>query len=149
MNTKQWQLIPAALFLFSLLSACAGQPPKSLLSDPKQLSLCPSKPNCVSSYDDKQGNHFIAPIQSNLSIKEKHLKLTELISKEDNTAITASSSTYIRAQYSSSFWGFVDDVEFILEDSQIQMRSASRLGYSDFGVNRKRLESIRTQFTAP
>lgn len=133
------------LSIASLLSACSGQPPKSLGSETQPLAACPSSPNCVSSYEATDNSHFIAPIVSSDSIENKHQQLTQLILESNNAQITKSTPRYIRAEYTSAFWGFVDDVEFILQDTRIHMRSASRLGYSDLGVNRDRLESIRAQ----
>lgn len=145
MPITKWSATPL-IFLFSLLSACSGQIPKHFSDEPLTLSPCPSTPNCVSSYTSVENTHYIKPIRSSMSPNKKHHILLQLISQTDNAQVTHQSQHYIRAQYTSSFWGFVDDVEFILEEEQIHMRSASRLGYSDLGVNRKRLESIRVQF---
>ena len=57
--------------------------------------------------------------------------------------VVSAQDKYIRSEFTSSLIGFVDDVEFYIEASGIQVRSASRLGHSDFGANRKRIESIR------
>ena len=149
MHMRPFYKVSVSVFMLACVSACAGQPPSNLGSQSQPLAQCPSTPNCVSSYDAVEDSHYIKPISSKLSIKAKHQKLTQIISNTDNTQITQSSPAYIRAEYTSAFWGFVDDVEFVLEDTQIQMRSASRLGYSDLGVNRKRLESIRSEFVTP
>ncbi len=57
---------------------------------------------------------------------------------------------YLQAEFTSRMLGFVDDVEFVLEPTArvIHVRSASRLGYRDFGVNRERVEAIRRQLAA-
>ena len=62
--------------------------------------------------------------------------------------VAVSNDEYIAATFSSALFGFVDDVEYRLEPSQkrIQLRSASRVGHSDMGVNRKRAEAITRSF---
>jgi uncharacterized protein (DUF1499 family) len=64
--------------------------------------------------------------------------------------IVKTEDTYIHAEFTSAIFRFVDDVEFYLDDTAktIHMRSASRVGKSDFGVNRKRMEKVRAHFTA-
>ena len=135
-----------ALFFFtSLLFACAGTPPK-IITNPQGLLPCPSSPNCVSSFAELSDPHYIAPLDSKLSIVDKSNRLHQLLSAKSNIEVIHSETHYLRAEATSSFWGFVDDLEFIFTDDQIHMRSASRLGYSDLGANRRRLESIRLEF---
>ncbi len=72
-------------------------------------------------------------------------KLVALVKAMPRTTIVDSTDNYLYAEFASKLMGFVDDVEFYLDpaESVIQVRSASRLGESDLGVNRKRLEEIR------
>ena len=67
------------------------------------------------------------------------MKRTQLITRE---------ADYLYVEVVSKLLGFVDDVEFVLDRQAqcIRVRSAARLGYSDFGVNRKRIEAIRAMF---
>ena len=113
-----------------------------------KLSSCPDSPNCVSSQSpDKR--HFIEPFRyeganqhaiDRLNIVLQGMKRCRIVTVRDN---------YIHAEFTSAFFRFVDDVEFYIENETkiMQMRSASRVGYSDFGVNRKRLEKIRLLFS--
>jgi uncharacterized protein (DUF1499 family) len=73
-----------------------------------------------------------------------------MIQNTDNAKIVEQGDRYLYAEFTSKIMGFVDDVEFYLDenDGVIHARSASRLGQSDLGVNRKRIESIRSQFNA-
>jgi len=66
------------------------------------------------------------------------------------TEIVDASDDYLRATVTSRLLRFTDDVEFLLRADlgEIAMRSSSRLGYYDFGVNRERLESIRAALRA-
>ena len=74
-------------------------------------------------------------------------KLKGAIESLGKTKIITATDNYLYAEFTSALMGFVDDVEFLVDDGAkvIQVRSASRLGESDLGVNRKRIETIRTQ----
>ncbi len=111
------------------------------------MKPCPGSPNCVSS-QTKDKKHFIEPIQFNTSQKAAHKRLAEIISSLPRTKIITSESDYIRAECASLLFRFVDDLEFVFDEKKkiIHVRSASRIGYSDFGVNRKRVEAIRKKF---
>ena len=130
----------------TLLASCAGKAPLTLGINDHQLSPCPSSPNCVSSFVAIQDSHYIKPIQSSLSLAEKHERIMAILIKQDNASITQNTPNYIRAEFSSSLFGFVDDVEWALDTHEVHMRSASRMGFSDFGVNRDRLEALRMAF---
>lgn len=94
-------------------------------------------PNCVSSEDDVQPERKVAPLTSSRD------QIIAAIHETGGT-ITTDSKTYISATYMSSLFKFVDDVELRpAGDNLWHIRSASRVGYSDRGVNRKRVDAIR------
>ncbi|MEO1134470.1 MAG: DUF1499 domain-containing protein, partial [Cyanobacteria bacterium J06639_1] len=66
----------------------------------------------------------------------------------EQTKVVERGDRYLYAEFTSKLMGFVDDVEFYADEaaSVIHVRSASRLGKSDLGVNRKRIEAIRAQY---
>lgn len=111
------------------------------------LAPCPDKPNCVSSeaYDT---THAIDPFPIYKTPQESLDILTEIIQSMPRTKIIERTPVYIHAVFTSKFFRFKDDVEFLynLDKNVIEVRSASRTGYSDLGVNRKRVESIREAF---
>jgi uncharacterized protein (DUF1499 family) len=76
-------------------------------------------------------------------------RLVEVVKAMPRTEIIQQTEDYLYAEFTSQWMGFVDDVEFYLPESSkvIHVRSASRLGESDLGVNRQRIETIRSQFT--
>ena len=117
-----------------------------------QLMPCPSSPNCVSSQaEDKP--HFIEPIKASGSLVEVKKTLLNVLLNSVRATVTETEGNYIKAEFVSLIFRFVDDVEFLIlekgpDEVLIHVRSASRLGYSDFGVNRKRVEKIRNLFTA-
>ena len=144
------QLI-TALFCLLILTGCSGVMPK-LGAENSTLKACPSSPNCVSSQaGDKE--HFIEPIKTTGSALAVKNTLLDILKASPRTAITSAEGNYIRAEFTSRIFRFVDDVEFLVMETPpdevlIHVRSASRVGYSDFGVNRKRIESIRQKMTS-
>lgn len=129
----------AALFSFS------GTRPTNLGIDAGQLSACPATPNCVSS-QNSDAAHAIDPLGYDSTPEAAFSKLKAVIQASPRTQIITESDRYLYAEFTSAIMGFVDDVEFYLDpDAQvIQVRSASRLGESDLGVNRQRIEAIRS-----
>ena len=111
-----------------------------------KLSECPDSPNCVSSQTAKK-DHFIDPLSYNGSYSEAKQALLSIISSLPRTKIIVDNERYVHATFTSRLMRFVDDVEFLFDDAnkQIHVRSASRVGYSDLGVNRKRIEDLRKQ----
>jgi uncharacterized protein (DUF1499 family) len=111
-----------------------------------RLSPCPSSPNCVSSQSDDE-KHKIDPIRFTSTPAEAMEKLKKVVQGMERTKVVRETQDYLHVEF-RTLLGFVDDVEFYLDGSQkvIHLRSASRVGYWDLGVNRKRIESIRTEF---
>jgi uncharacterized protein (DUF1499 family) len=122
-----------------------GQAP-GLLSG--ALSPCPDKPNCVCSEFGEAAAHYISPLDYSGASREKAWGDILQIVRELGGEIVVANDEYIASTFASSLFGFIDDVECRLEPSQkrIQIRSASRVGYSDLGVNRKRLETLTRLF---
>lgn len=111
------------------------------------LAPCPSKPNCVSTLATDR-EHAIAPIRYTTSAKDAHARLLAILRAIPRTTIVASDDHMIRAEFRTAIFRFVDDGVFVIDDAAktIHFRSASRVGYSDFGVNRKRMEGVRAAF---
>lgn len=136
-------LIGVILFMFN----CAGTRPTNLGLTNGTLIPCPESPNCVHSQIDKSDSHFIEPIKYNKDLKEAIGDLKTVISKMPRTSLIIEKESYLYFEFTSKLMGYVDDVEFYFDDlnKTIHVRSASRLGKSDFSVNRKRIESIRSE----
>lgn len=113
----------------------------------KGLVPCPGTPNCVSSIDPKD-EHYIAPLSYTGNKDDAHQKLVALIASQPRARIVVEEANYLRVEFKTAIFRFVDDVEFWFAADQpvIDIRSASRVGRSDFGVNRKRIEHIRDQY---
>ena len=108
------------------------------------------KPNAVSSTVDRNDKHHIAPLTYTGASTAAWKKLRAIIAAFKGAKIIAEHENYLYAEFSSGMFGFVDDVEFALNEKEnlIQVRSASRLGVDDLGVNRKRIETIRRQLAS-
>ncbi|MDD9303252.1 MAG: DUF1499 domain-containing protein [Desulfobacter sp.] len=133
--------------------SCAGQRPENLGIHHNQLAGCPGKPNCVSSQAPDK-DHFVAPMTYQNEKAAAMARLKSVINSFQRTQIVGETKNYLHVECRSAVMGFVDDLEFYFpKEKKIHLRSAARLGYFDFGVNRKRAEKIRTLFrektTAP
>ena len=131
--------------LSSILAACAGERPDNLGVRDGRLTECPGSPNCVSSQAVDE-RHRIAPLVFSDDPAPAFARLKQILGRREDTSIIEERAGYLRVEFRTTF--FVDDGEFLLDGEQrlIQVRSASRLGYSDLGKNRNRLEEIRQQF---
>lgn len=132
--------------LTSLLAACTASPPGNLGARDGMLAPCPTSPNCVSSRADDP-RHRIAPLCFTDDPPAAFARLRKILSDRDDTTLVREEEGYLRAEFRTRL-GFVDDGEFLLDPDGgcIHVRSASRLGYSDLGKNRSRMEEIRDSF---
>ena len=115
-----------------------------------RLAPCPNKPNCVSSQaaaGDKQ--HYIEALTYSGEPAEVRGRLERAVAGMKRARVVVREANYWRVEFTSALWRFVDDVEFLFDDTgrRIDLRSASRVGYSDLGVNRRRMEEIRRRFS--
>lgn len=117
------------------------------LAEVKKLPLCPNSPNCVSSQAPSDDSHFIAPFKIIAEPEKVWAELKQALLNQPRTVITQETADSLDAEAISLIFRFVDDVKIILdaENKLIHIRSASRVGYGDFGVNRKRMENLRSQ----
>lgn len=112
------------------------------------LQACPSSPNCVSS-DSETEQHQIAAIQPKTSLDKTWTAIVEYIQQTPRFALIEQQDNYLKAEATTMIMRFTDDVEFEKRpaDNVIAVRSASRIGHSDLGANRKRIEAIRTHLS--
>jgi uncharacterized protein (DUF1499 family) len=127
----------------------SATPPTDLGVRDGRLKPCPDSPNCVNS--QTHGRNYIAPLVFADTPGAALARLKVILSRLARVHIVTELDGYLRAEATSRVFGFVDDVEFHVDapGRVVHVRSAARLGYSDFGVNRKRIESIRAQFQQP
>jgi uncharacterized protein (DUF1499 family) len=133
--------------LMTLLSQLAKKP-DGLGARDGRLAPCPDSPNCVSSQAEDE-RHRIEPIRFDGDSDEAWKRLRERVAARPRTRIVTEADGYLHAECTSLIFRFVDDLECLLDrDARlIHVRSASRAGHSDFGVNRRRVEELRRGFT--
>ena len=128
----------------------SGSRPGNLGAVNGMLARCKTSPNCVSSQTDRHQDpgHYIEPLQAGSDPLPTWAALKRLLADMSRVKVVSDRDGYLYAECSTPLMGFVDDVEFLQAGEFIHVRSASRLGRSDFGVNRARIEAIRTQLAA-
>ncbi len=111
-----------------------------------KLRPCPSSPNCVCTQGEDEG-HRIAPYRYQRDAAQAVAILKDVVGAMPGATLVEDSGSYLRYEFTSRWFRFVDDVEFLIDDvgKTIHFRSASRTGYGDLGVNRTRMEDIRTR----
>ncbi|RKZ93292.1 MAG: DUF1499 domain-containing protein [Gammaproteobacteria bacterium] len=106
------------------------------------LLNCPEKPNCINTEYPEQTNHYLPPLDVPESASNQIMQLAKTTLLEMDAYIIKAENNYLAATFTSSLFKFVDDFELRLDNAgnKLHIRSASRLGYSDFGVNKQRVE---------
>lgn len=138
-----WYLFPLIGVFFL---GCASGPTGGGVAGGR-LAACPSSPNCVSS-EAADARHKVEPLKFTGDAKAAMDRMASIISGMKGGKIVERKDGYIHAVFSSGVFKFKDDLEFLADHEKgvIEVRSAARMGYSDFGVNRKRVEKIRKMF---
>ena len=123
-----------------------GDRPENLGVTDGKLANCPTTPNCVVSQGADE-EHAIAPIPYTGDRQTAKASIVDILGVVPRTEIVEETDRYILAKSESRLLGFVDDTEFYFPDEAvIQVRAAARMGESDLGVNRRRIEQIRLAF---
>lgn len=137
--------LTCSLLLMLQLSGCANVAPSSVRTAGMALATCPTSPNCVNSETDSADAHYVKPIVLGQHGDADWENLRALALEIKRSKLLAESEGYLHLQVSSFSRLFRDDLELRLlsERGLVHIRSASRIGYSDFGVNRKRVEALR------
>ena len=112
-----------------------------------RLAPCPDLPNCVCSQSGGTRS-AVAPLGISGDAAKAFQRLERIVAALPRTHIVTRTEDYLHAECRTPVLRFVDDLEFLLdgEADVIHVRSASRVGYSDLGVNRRRVETIRLRF---
>lgn len=129
-----------------LVIGCAAVPVDFMKEDLQQL-MCGNKPNCASSIDTRP-SFYMPPFQFDDSPKSAMDRLIRSLKQQKRTTIINSTETTLHAVRATAVFRFKDDLYFIMnpDEQLIHFKSAARTGYSDFGVNRKHIEKIRSAF---
>lgn len=121
-----------------------ARPPIGLGLEQGRLRGCPDSPNCVGS-ENCDAAHEIGPLAFAGNAEQTMARLKDLLAARSDARLAEENANYLRYEFRSRVCGFVDDVEFRFDATAgvVHVRSASRVGYSDLGVNRRRVEDIR------
>lgn len=133
-------------FVAAALTVAAFTIQQPALAEEKKLEPCPNSPNCVVSAGiNKEDRHYVQPLSYKSGNGKTGIQqVAEVLEDLKRVEIVEQTDNYIHAEFTSLIFRFVDDVEFLqTEEGLIQVRSASRVGYSDLGANGKRVEKIR------
>lgn len=145
------QKISFIIVVLNLLTSCQAPHPTSLgikeLDGTNILAKCPESPNCVSSHFPEDKDHYLEPLKYETTKEEARNQLLSILQKTNNIKLIKNEPDYIHAEFTSSIFKFVDDLEFNFHnDKLIHFKSSSRIGYSDLGANKKRMSQITFRF---
>lgn len=135
----------SALIFGTLMIAIHAEAQPADRSD--KFTPCPDSPNCVSSQSSDKA-HFIEPLLYTSDTADARLKLIDILERTKHVHLARVEMDYIHVEFRSLIFRFVDDVSFFFPPDKniIHVKSASRLGYYDFGANRRRIERLRATF---
>ena len=141
----QTRVLPLAL-VFCVIN-CSDSGLHMDNTDIERLTDCPSRPNCVSS-QAQDARHAIAPLRLKGDPTKAWAAIGDRVRELPRSTIVEATHRYLHITCKSRLFGFVDDLELLLDPVTrvIEIRSAARAGYSDLGVNRRRVEALRQQF---
>lgn len=127
---------------------CSAPRPDSLGYNGGRLADCPGSPNCVSSQAAPDDPHFVAPLAFDADPELAWSAAVAAAKSLAGAGVVEERDGYLWIECTSRFFRFVDDLELALvaEARRIEVRSASRLGWSDLGVNRARVETLHERF---
>ena len=115
-----------------------------------RLAPCPERPNCVSSLARDRA-HRVEPLPLDGPVEQALERLREIIERMPRAMVDEVGEAHLKARFRSRWFRFTDDLELAVDAPAgvIHIRSASRVGRSDLGVNRSRVEAIRSRYLAP
>jgi uncharacterized protein (DUF1499 family) len=133
-----------SLTLAAVINGCSGTKPDKNPGGHEVLAGCPDRPNCVSS-QAHDGKHAIEPFHIKGDPTAGWNAITGIIGNLPGTTIVQANDSYLHGECKSRLFGFIDDLELQLSHATgiIDVRSASRTGYYDFRVNRRRVSALR------
>ncbi len=135
------------LFIFKAMDSKHGTAP-GLVAE--RLAACSTKPNCVNSEDFTPPDKRVAPFPVTAAQPQQDWQKLQVSIEAQGGTLIKVTDTYLAATFTSSLFGFVDDLEARLDvdEGVIHIRSASRVGQSDFSANRTRVQQLRSRFSA-
>ena len=153
MTKRRSMLWVLAAAVVAIVASGIGAVVSSRRSPPRgpqqgRLRPCSDTPNCVCSFDVDSA-HAVEPLEAGADAVGTMDRLRNLLRSTPRVRVTEDVDEYLHAEFTTPVLRFVDDVEFLCDADAgvIHVRSASRVGYSDFGANRRRVEQIRERLS--
>lgn len=139
--------LAAVIVLATQLAGCAAAPPAHFTQAPGRFTACPSAPHCVSSQAPPDSSHYVPPLRYRGDTASARHALLQVLRAQSNARIVRADDQFVHATFHTTL-GFVDDVTFVIKPKghRIDVKSESRIGYYDFGVNRRRVQHLRKAF---
>ena len=147
MRPNRWR---GALLVVVTLAACGGHAPSTLgVLERGTLPPCPETPNCVhTGMRHPEGTEPIL-LRTELDLAQLMSSLRDVVEAFPRTTVTTVGDNYLRAEAKSRLFRFIDDLELLVtDDRELIVRSASRVGRSDMGVNGRRVDQLRAALGA-
>lgn len=140
--------VVCVMFILTRIGVFSGKRPENLGMLSGKLASCPETPNCVSSQADDE-LHSIAPMTIGLPLDLAQDRLISVLAKFPHMNIVVNDPGYVYVEFQTAIMLYTDDVEFWFDETAgvVHFRSASRLGASDLGLNRRRMEQIRELYS--
>lgn len=141
-------LIAICTALLFTLMGCSGKSPDNLGLKNGRFAICPDTDNCVSSQAEDE-KHTIAPLKAHGTSEVVMTDLSAAIENMFGSKIVRINGNYLHAEFTTRVFRFVDDLECYYDEDKgvVEVRSASRIGYSDLNANRERVEELRRLFS--
>lgn len=132
-------------FMALSLAGCQRESHQNTGLMASELNACPNTPNCVQSSDESDESHYMKPWKYSAPREITYDLLLEKLRETNRVKIASAEENYIHAVFTIPLFGFKDDVEFYFpgNENTIHFRSASRVGHSDLGVNKRRMNTLR------
>jgi len=137
------------IIITAAMLGCAGSQTVDTMKTQDRFAPCPDTPNCVSS-EAQDPRHAVAPMQLAGNSDTEWSEVQAVVRGLPRCRIATATENYVHATLKSRLFGFIDDLELKLDPQtkMINIRSASRSGSYDLGVNRRRVENLRKQLKA-
>ena len=134
----------SGLMTMFIMGSVSGAGMEGLGATEDRLAPCPDSPNCVSTQSESK-RHVMAPLSY---LQTREAKILSILRAMKRTEVVKVTEFYLHAEFRTALWRFVDDVEFLFDDAArvVHFRSASRAGYYDFGLNRRRMKEISEKY---
>lgn len=134
------------LFVMGMVSRSGESP--GLLDG--RLTRCPERPNCVCSEYAEDSNHYVQPVQLPAGAQDWFTQLMRSVIEEMGGRVVVEQDGYLAATFRSALFGFTDDLELRMDPQRqlLHIRSGSRVGYSDSGVNGRRVDQLKKRIEA-